>query len=445
MAKRPHIIITVADDHRYDAINALGDTSLKTPALDKLLDQGTCYSRAYIPGSTHPAVCAPSRAQLHTGRTLFQTSDNLDWNDQPLPTLGQLLGQQGYHTVGVGKWHNGDPSFRRSFQQGKAVFHGGMSSHFCVPNVNYIPNTTGQKHPGSAAGHSVDIFTQAATQAIADYSNSAADDQPLFLYVAMTAPHDPRETYWRYRSQFPRENMPVPASFMQRHPFDNGGLSIRDELLAEFPRTREEIQQTAADYAAILMHMDDGIGRIYAAANAAGLTTDNTLFIHTADHGIALGRHGLMGKQSVYDHSMRPPLIVAGPGFERGVKDDRLCYMQDLSPTLLDAGGATVPADNRYINLQSTQKRTTVGAAYAKLMRMVRNDRYKLIHTHAEQKHVQLFDLQSDPHECCNLVDEATGKTSNVTHASTIEELSASLASWRTWAADPCESFSQVS
>lgn len=436
MAKRPHIIMTIADDQRYDAIRALGDTSLKTPALDRLLARGTCYSRAYIPGSTHGAVCAPSRAQLHTGRTLFQTSDDLNCNGQPLRTLGQQLGACGYHTAGVGKWHNGDAAFRRSFKQGRSVFHGGMSSHFCVTNVNYLPDTTCKETRGSMDGHSVDLFTNAAIQAMEDYQQNA-DDEPLFLYVGMTAPHDPRDTYWRFRREFARQDMPLPASFMARHPFDNGALEIRDEYLAELPRSPEEVQQSAADYAAILMHMDEGIGRLHAAAAAAGFTTDNTLFVHTADHGIAIGRHGLMGKQNLYDHSVRPPLVVAGPGFERGVTDDRLCYMQDLFPTLLEAAGATVPDDNHYLNLTSTQKRQTLGAAYADRMRMTRNDRYKLIHTHAAgQKHRQLFDLQADPHECLNLLEN-----DHASHAEVVRELDDALTSWRAWASDPCAHF----
>lgn len=442
MSKRPHIIVTIADDHRYNAIHALGDTSLKTPCLDRLHGQATCYSRAYIPGSTHGAVCAPSRAQLHTGRTLFQTTDNLECDNRPLPTLGMLLGEAGYHTAGVGKWHNGDAGFRRSFKQGRAVFHGGMSSHFYVPNINYVPDTTGETISSSAKGHSVDLFTNGAVAAISDYAQNAEDDQPLFLYVAMTAPHDPRDTYWRYRREFQWQDMPLPEAFRPEPLFDNGELIIRDEYLAQMPRAKEEVQQTAADYAAILMHMDDGIGRIHAAAHAAGLTTENTLFIHTADHGISLGRHGLMGKQSVYDHSMRPPLLVAGPGFEKGVTDDRLCYMQDLFPTLLEAGGVNVPASNRFLSLKSSEKRRAVGSAYAKLMRMTRNDRYKLIHTHAKQKYQELYDLHEDPNECRNLLDGAGAD--DASHQAIVNELNDELTSWRAWAEDPCESFIKV-
>ncbi len=437
--QRPHIIVTIADDHRYDALSALGDPLNRTAHLDRLIERGTCYRRAYIPGSPHGAVCAPSRAQLHTGLTQFRTTDALCSPDDqsPHPALGGLLRDAGYHTVGVGKWHNSDPAFRRSFEFGRGVFHGGMSSHFCVGNVDYVPDTAGEKRNNDLAGHSTDLFTRSAIGAIEDYQRSN-DERPLFLYVGYTAPHDPRDTYWRYRRQYPLSDTPLPASFMPEHPFDTGTLRIRDELLAEFPRTEEEVRQHNADYAAILHHMDDGIGRLHAAAADAGFTAQNTLFIHTADHGLAVGRHGLMGKQSLYDHSMRPPLIVAGPGFERGVDDDRLCYMQDLFLTLLEAAGVDAPGPCDFVSLRSTARRSHVGAAYSDLMRMVRDGRHKVIRTHARgQWHTQLFDLADDPHELNNLAQRPEARP-------ILAELGAAMADWQRWAGDPAEGFADA-
>jgi len=441
--KRPNIIMTIADDQRYNALSGLtsgADPVVRTPHLDQLMASGTCYRRAYIPGSMHGAVCAPSRAMLHTGLTLFRTNDDLAARDHPeqeLPTLGAQLGQAGYRTVGVGKWHNSDAAFRRTFQQGRGVFHGGMSSHFCAPNVDYAPDTTGRHVGNDLAGHSVDLFTKSAVESLHDYVNENTD-APLFLYIAYTAPHDPRETYYRFRKQFPLDQVPLPDAFMPEHPFDTGTLRIRDELLADFPRDPDEIRQHNADYAAILLHMDEGIGRLHAAANEAGLTSDNTLFIHTADHGLAVGRHGLMGKQSMYDHSMRPPLIVSGPGFERGVDDDRLCYMQDLCPTLLDAAQAEPLPNCDFINLRSTERRSHVGSAYADLMRMVRDDRHKLIRTHANgQWHTQLFDLIDDPHELSNLADDSQSQPA-------LTALRDAMMNWQGWAGDQAEQFSAV-
>jgi len=440
MSTRPHILITVADDHRYDALSGLsgaGESYYHTAHLDRLMERGTCYRQAYIPGSPHGAVCAPSRAMLHTGRTYFNTTDALTTmgeDAQPLPTLGSRLREAGYRTVGVGKWHNQEASFVRSFEFGHRVLLGGMSTHYCYGNVDFVPDTRGEKTPGRMEGHSVDLINNSAIEALKRYTDDG-DDRPLLLYVAYTAPHDPRETYWRYHKQYPVDEAPVPKSFMTEHPFDNGALWLRDEELAESPRTPGEIRMHTADYAAILHHMDDGIGRLHAAAERAGLTAENTIVVHTADHGIAIGRHGLMGKQSVYDHSMRPPLIVAGPGFERGVHDDRLCYMQDLHPTLLEAAGVDAGDDCVYEHLRSATRREQVGSAYGEHMRQVRDERFKLIRTRAAgAEHTQLFDLQADPHELKNLADDAG-------HSETIRGLGDRMRAWQQWSGDDASGF----
>jgi len=435
--QRPHIIVTIADDHRYDALSGLGEPYIRTANLDRLMERGTCYRNAYIPGADSGAVCAPSRAMLHSGRTFFNCRSNItDTTEQrnPLPTLGERLREAGYCTVGVGKWHNGEKPFERSFDYGYDVFHGGMCPHFCVQTRWYTPKSGGEQRRGAKWGHSTDIFTSAAEQALADYAESD-DDRPLFLYVAYTAPHDPRETHKRYHKMYPWQDAPLPESFLPRHPFDNGELDIRDEMLAEFPRDPDEVRMHSSDYAAILHHMDDGIGRVHAAAEKAGLTPQNTVVVHTADHGIAIGRHGLMGKQSVYDHSMRPPLIAAGPGFEKGIDDDRLCYMQDLYPTLLDAAGVDVPNDCQFQHLRSSTRRTHVGSAYLDLMRQVRDERFKLIRTIAAgHEHTQLFDLVDDPHETQDL-------TGYPQHELRIETLKGAMRDWQAWAGDDAQGF----
>lgn len=437
MSKRPHIIVTIADDHRFDALSGLGDPFHRTAHLDRLMERGTCYRNAYIPGADSGAVCAPSRAMLHSGRTFFNCGSNIvdkSEDKQPLPTLGQHLRDAGYRTAGVGKWHNGKPAFERSFDFGYDVFYGGMHPHFCVTTKWYTPKSGGELRRGAKWGHSTDVFTSAACQALTDYAD-ADDERPLFLYVAFTAPHDPRETHKRYHKMYPWQDAPLPESFLPEHPFDNGEMDIRDEMLAEFPRDPDEVRMHASDYAAILHHMDDGIGTIHKAAERAGLTPDNTIVVHTADHGIAIGRHGLMGKQSVYDHSMRPPLIAAGPGFEKGVQDDRLCYQQDLFPTLLDAAGVDVPSDCQYEHLQSSTKRKHVGSAYRHLMRQVRDERFKLIRTVTDKAdHTQLFDLTNDPHETANLADDEP-------QAERIKSLRAAMSGWQSWAGDEAQGF----
>lgn len=318
---------------------------------------------------------------------------------KPHATLGQLLGESGYDTFAVGKWHNGTDSLIRSFHAGERIMLGGMSSHFCV-NTNRLQAGSGKLEPSrNNEGHSTEQFTSAAEAFLR--TRSADDEKPFFLYVAYTAPHDPRETHWRFRKLYEPKSMDLPAAFMPQHPFSLDARE-RDEYLAEFPRQPDESRMHEADYYAMITHLDEGIGRIHAALEQTG-QLENTIVVHTADHGIALGRHGLMGKQNLYDHSIRIPLIVAGPGFERGVNDDRLCHQHDLFPTLLDRAGAR-RVDSDFADLQSTSRRESVGSAYGTTMRTIRDARLKLIEYRLKAGLVtQLFDTESDPAEINDL------------------------------------------
>lgn len=411
----PNIVITIADDQRWNTIHALGNSSIHTPHLDRLCDRGTSYIRAQHGGSSHGAVCAPSRAQLHTGRTLFHTSDSMHALTEsslqrfpnlrmPLPTLGSKLRAVGYDTFAVGKWHNESESFLRSFAAGSAIFFGGMCPHFCVAAQELTTGASEFSPARVRAGHSTEVFSDAAVEFIR--SRAADDPNPFFLYVAFTAPHDPRETHHRFRALY-RDEPPLPANFLPRHPFLDCSFGRRDEMLAEFPRSASEIQMHLADYYAMISHLDEGIGKIHCALEKMGLI-ENTIVVHTADHGLAVGSHGLMGKQNLYDHSIRVPLVVAGPGFARGSTDNRLCYQHDLHPTLLAVAGAE-DASGDYLNLQSGSVREYSGCTYGTAMRCIRNAEYKLIqYSLPEGGARELFDTQSDPDELANLAEEAS-------------------------------------
>jgi arylsulfatase A-like enzyme len=273
-----------------------------------------------------------------------------------------------------------------------------MCPHFCVP-ARELPSGSGTLQPARIrSGHSTELFSGAAVDFLR--SRGRDDDRPFFLYVAFTAPHDPRETHYRFRSPY-HQPPPLPENFLPQHPLGLDRCGIRDEALAEFPRDPEEVRMHLGDYYAMITHMDEGIGRIHQALAEAGLEQD-TIVVHTADHGLGVGSHGIMGKQCLHDHSVRVPLIVAGPGFERGAVDDRLCYQHDLHPTLLASAGIERPCD--YAHLQSASRRTHVGCSYASTMRSIQAERYKLIEYNLpEGRHTQLFDMQNDPHELHDL------------------------------------------
>ena len=428
---RPNIVITIADDQRFDTIGRHGNRQIHTPSLDRLADRGTSYRRAQHGGSTHGGVCAPSRAQLHTGQSLFHTSDSMcpceptmprkATRTEPHPTLGRLLRDAGYDTFATGKWHNGDESFLSSFNKGKRIFMGGMSAHFCVIGQD-LPNgsgTLGPKH--GLTGHSTDLFASAAMDFLK--TCSPVDEKPFFLYVAFTAPHDPRTTYWRYRSRYKDEQIDLPASFKPEHPFPIYDKPMRDDVLAESPRQAGEARMQAADYYAMITHMDERIGELHNVLRDRGLE-DNTIVAHTADHGIAIGHHGLYGKQQCYDHSIRVPLIVAGPGFERGVNDDRLCHQHDLFPTLLDhAGMKGVRSD--FEHLQSSSRRPTISSSFGHQVRTIRTEKLKLIAYNTPGGRItQLFNTTTDPHEVNDLSrDPSHASEAKLLHSMLVAEM----------------------
>ena len=231
---RPNILFFIADDHRFDALGCNGDTVVQTPNLDALAAAGSNFGRAFTMGGLTGAVCIPSRAMLHTGRGTFRTGPNRAELMTLKPeniTLGQTLGNAGYRTHGIGKWHNDQASFNRSFQNGSAIFMGGMHDQWLTPLQNY--DATGaynQPATGDGNRHSTDIFCDSAI----DFLNNYEGEQPFFLYVSFTSPHDPRTAPASFHDLYQADQMPLPPNFMAQHPFDNGDLHNRDEELAAF-------------------------------------------------------------------------------------------------------------------------------------------------------------------------------------------------------------------
>lgn len=396
--KRPNILFLLADDHRPDAVGAFNNPHIQTPHIDSLAERGFRFSRNYCMGSMHGAVCQPSRAMLLSGRTLYRVKMNLS----DAPTLGESLRNSGYTTFGTGKWHNGGESFLRSFERGSNVMIGGMSNHLKVP-IQHIqadgklsPRRTGDKFSSV-------LFADSAIEFLSDLDETA---DPFFAYVSFTAPHDPRQPPLSYREMYYESRPPLPKNFMPQHPFHNGWMAGRDESLAPWPRTKEVVSDQLAEYYGLITHMDDQIGRILETLEETG-HADNTIVVFTADHGLAVGSHGLLGKQSVYEHAMGAPLIIAGPGVPHG-QSDALTYLYDLMPTLLDQAGVAIPDGVEGKSLRpiwegkSQSVRDTLYLTYENKMRSVTDGRWKLIR-YPLIDHEQLFDLKQDPEELIDL------------------------------------------
>jgi len=405
---KPNILFILADDQRADAVNASGNTYINTPNIDYLARTGFRFSNCYVMGGQHGAICAPSRAMLLTGKSLFHVYDVLD----SVLTMPMHFAQHGYETFGTGKWHNGGRTFEASFQKGRNVFLGGMCNHFNVPCQDL--GADGKLANPVNKGYSTDLFARAAMDFIQAYAKGKRRN-PFFCYVAFTAPHDPRSPREDYVGLYPDASIPVPGNFMKLHPFAFDQLDIRDENLAPWPRTPEIIQASLADYYALITHLDAKVGEIIETLKKNGLY-DNTIIVYTADNGLAIGSHGLMGKQSLYEDCMKVPMIVSGPGIPKGKVSDALVYLYDIFPTLCNLSGFGVPEgiDGKDVTPVISGKtegvRTVLYTVYRNTVRAVRTMDWKLIR-YPERDYTQLFNLAKDPLEINNLATQTEYQT----------------------------------
>ena len=425
-AQRPNILFFFTDDQRFDTIRALGNTHISTPNMDALVERGTSFVNAHIMGGSSGAVCMPSRAMLMTGRTLYHLQDQGQHIPDDHRMLGEVLQKAGYITFGTGKWHNGSASYARSFGAGAEIFFGGMDDHWNVPACDFDPSGkydvlhpvcrdpfhSNQVHHRqcdhiSFGKHSSELFSDAAIDFLQSYRSAA----PFFMYVSYMAPHDPRTMPQEYLALYDPQTLPLPKNFLPKHPFDNGDLLTRDERLEAWPRTAEHIRRHIAEYYAMITHLDAQIGRVLTVLEQTG-HAENTIVVLAGDNGLAIGQHGLMGKQNLYHHSVRVPLIFSGPGIPQAERRQTFCYLLDIYPTLCDMIDLPVPDTVEGVSLlpalldADATARDTLLLAYRGVQRAVLDRQHKLIEYVVNgQRTTQLFDLHGDPMELENLAD----------------------------------------
>ncbi|HEY2416222.1 MAG TPA: sulfatase-like hydrolase/transferase [Pirellulaceae bacterium] len=380
-AKKPNVIFLFADDQRADTIAALGNPHIKTPNLDQLVNRGFVFRNAYCLGSNMPAVCTPSRNMLLSGRAYFRWQGPQAQPDMPnFPTSMKAAGYETYHH---GKRGNTSPAIQALFDHNKYL----------------------QDQQDRTSGEPCQTIVDEAI----GFVKSRSREKPLFMYLAFANPHDERVAADKYMRLYDRDKIPLPKNYKPLHPFNNGEQFVRDELLAPFPRTEDDVRKHLHDYYAVISAMDYHIGRFFTALKEQGMY-DNTIFIYSADHGLAIGSHGLFGKQNLYEAGMKPPLIFAGPGIPHG-ESKALVYLLDIFPTVCDLVGTEIPSglDGKslkpIIEGKQSSVRDTLFLAYREVQRAVRDDRYKLIR-YPQVNVTQLFDLQNDPDELNSLADK---------------------------------------
>jgi arylsulfatase A-like enzyme len=420
---KPNFLFLFADDLTYEAVGALNYINIETPNLDRLVRNGVTFTHAYNQGGWNGAICVASRTMLTTGRFLWHAlnaAEGLAEGSYQGELWPQFLYKAGYDTYMSGKWDI-DADLTKLFK-----YNIGSERYILDPP----PEGYNRPHEGQpdvwkawdqAAGdywkdgkHDSEIL---AEEGIAFINQAAARENPFFMYLSFNAPHDPRQSPKAYVDRYHLDKVEVPENFLPLYPYKDHigcGEDLRDERLAPFPRTEYAVRVHRNEYYAIITHLDTQIGRILDALENSGMA-DNTFVFFSSDNGLGVGHHGLMGKQNLYDHSVRVPLIMTGPNITRGVKISTPVYFQDIMPTTLELAGITKPDYVQFKSLmplldgRRDNNYDVIYGAYMDLQRMITKDGYKLIYYPKIEKTL-LFDLNNDPQEMHDLAEKAAYK-----------------------------------
>jgi arylsulfatase A-like enzyme len=440
---RPNILFVITDQQRFDTINALGYGHAITPNLDRLVREGTAFTRTYV---TSPS-CAPSRASLFTG--LYAHSLGVLRNDDPWNhSWVEQLAEAGYRCVSVGKMHtypyevsagfherhvveNKDrsnpalPFFLDQWDKALAVQHMAKPDrgvHRSKPDYRERMGAFEWELPDEM--HPDNFVANLAKLWLERYPRT---NEPFFLQVGFPGPHPPYDPTDEFRELFEGRDVPLPhdtpedlaaqpraLKTLRRDHLDNDRDGI---VFLEHPdRAQQERQRRY--YLANIALIDAQIGELMDALEARGVL-DNTVIVFTSDHGDCLGDHGLSQKWNMYEPSVHVPAIVWGPGIAAGQQISGLIEHMDLGPTVLELAGLEPPA---WMQARSAapalRGEAWTGREHAfsehardliltgtELMTMVRDEHFKLVEF-IDSDEGQLFDLRHDPAEEHSLWDD---------------------------------------
>jgi arylsulfatase A-like enzyme len=331
----------MADDQSPFSLSCYGTTACETPTLDALAKQGLVLDDARHMGSWSGAVCLPSRTMIMTGRNVWRIPGASGPGLERSPgfriaaaeqSLAAVFNRAGYVTF-------------RTCKKGNS---------FAEANQQFQTNREKTSRDGNAESGS-----QWHADQVLEFLNRRQpdNDPPFLIYLGFSHPHDPRNALPELAAKYGAHNdgppsmidprsPSLPKNYLTKHPFNNSDLNVRDEKAVQGVMDRRDevtIRNELGREFACIENMDRQIGRVLESLKQKG-ELDNTYIIYTADHGIAVGSHGLMGKQNLYEHTWRVPFIIRGPGIQGGRHADGSVYLMDILPTLCDLAHVEVPA-----------------------------------------------------------------------------------------------------
>jgi choline-sulfatase len=410
-----NLLFILSDEHSKRVLGCYGHPMVKTPHLDALAARGTRFTSAY----TNCPICVPGRASFATGRYVHQVRcwDNAIAYTGQAPAWGHRLMERGHHVAAIGKLHYQDSKPRTNgFNEEILPLHivNGVGDLLGLIR-DELPRRTGSLKLGPEAGPGESEYTRydrsIAESAAQWLSNSAPKHRakPWALYVGFVSPHFPLIAPPQFYSLYPEARVPWPDLYSKaerpRHPFLD---AMRKCLCFDEPFDAPMVRRAIAAYFGLVTFLDDNIGRILGALDAAGLS-ENTRVIYATDHGDNLGTRGLWGKSTMYEESAGIPLIMAGPDVPAGKACDTPVTLADGFPTIIQAVGAQPDSRDRDLPgvslldiAQGKAPARTILSEYhaagaVTASYMIRHGRFKYIHYVGLPP--MLFDLAADPHE----------------------------------------------
>lgn len=459
--ERPHIILIITDQQRYDTIAALGFPYMETPHLDRLVNEGVAFTNCHI---TAPS-CAPSRASLFTGY-YPHTTGILKNADRWTRSWVERLAEAGYTCVNIGKMHtwpydtplgfheryvveNKDRYLENRYyfdEWDKALAAQGLvkqQREFYRKRPDYRERLGAFEWELPEHTHSDMFVGDMATWWL---RAKPRPQRPLFLQIGFPGPHPPYDPTPAYAAPYMDKDLPLPVvseADLAGQPPPFHAMRVHntevdhDSVVHQLHPTHDQLHRQRAYYLANVTMIDAKVGQILQALDDQGYL-DNAVVIFTSDHGDALGDHGHSQKWTMYDIITRVPAIIWSPGrFAGGRRVDGLCQLMDLGPTILELAGVTPPASFEAQSLLPALRgdewagRDVVFAEHPRdgilqatdYMSMVRTRDWKLVHF-LDEPFGQLFNLADDPGETRNLWDDPA-------HAGKRQELLDCLREWR--------------
>jgi choline-sulfatase len=410
--KRPNILFILLDDQSpYDLKCYNPQSPLVTPHIDRLVREGMVFDGAYHMGSFSGAVCTPSRHMIMTGRTVWHLPISPEAKQKDLcppdiaqQTIPAVFNRAGYATMRTCKQGN-------SYEDANKLF-----------TVRHDATKRGDTAESGSAWHAERVLDYLAQR------EATKDTKPFLIYYGFSHPHDTRNGTPELLAKYGAVNHSdqsapppahpkqpkLPSNYLPAHPFNHGHPGLRDEVSVSGVWERRDertIRNELGREFACSENIDIQIGRVLAKLEAMG-ELENTIIFYTADHGMAIGRHGLQGKQNLYQHTWRVPFIVKGPGVKPGSRVEGNIYLLDVLATMCDLTGVPAPKTAEGMSFKPVltgEKRAVRDVVYGVYnggtkpgMRSVRKGDWKLIQydvMNGAVREMQLFNLRENPNE----------------------------------------------